>query len=144
MRSSSWACSEPPLIYGDGIITPAISVLSALEGVNVATEVLEPYVMPAAVAILLCLFAVQGRGTARIGKVFGPLMLLWFGVIAALGIAGIVHHPQVLAALDPRHAIAFLVHNGWAASPFSAAFFWRSPGARRSTPIWGISAEIRS
>jgi KUP system potassium uptake protein len=101
------------LIYGDGIITPAISVLSALEGVNVATAALEPYVTPVAVAILLCLFAVQGRGTARIGKVFGPLMLLWFGVIAALGIAGIVHHPQVLAALDPRHAIAFLVHNGW-------------------------------
>ena len=101
------------LIYGDGIITPAISVLSALEGVNVATDELEPYVTPVAVAILFCLFAVQGRGTARIGKVFGPLMLLWFGVIAALGIAGILHHPQVLAALDPRHAIAFLVHNGW-------------------------------
>ena len=101
------------LIYGDGIITPAISVLSALEGVNVATDALEPYVTPVAVAILLCLFAVQGRGTARIGKVFGPLMLLWFGVIAVLGTAGIVHHPQVLAAVDPRHAIAFLVHNGW-------------------------------
>ena len=102
------------LIYGDGIITPAISVLSALEGVNVATDALEPYVTPMAVAILLCLFGVQGRGTARIGKVFGPLMLLWFGVIAVLGIAGIVHHPQVLAAADPRNAIAFLVHNGWA------------------------------
>ena len=101
------------LIYGDGIITPAISVLSALEGVNLATDALEPYVTPVAVAILLCLFAVQGRGTARIGKVFGPLMLLWFGVIAVLGIAGIVHHPQVLAAVDPRHAIAFLMHNGW-------------------------------
>src|SRR6202011_3631457 len=63
------------LIYGDGIITPAISVLSALEGVNVATDALEPYVTPMAVAILLCLFGVQGRGTARIGKVFGPLLL---------------------------------------------------------------------
>ena len=101
------------LIYGDGIITPAISVLSALEGVNVATDALEPYVTPMAVAILLCLFGVQGRGTARIGKVFGPLMLLWFGVIAVLGIAGIVHHPAVLAAVDPRHAVAFLMHNGW-------------------------------
>jgi KUP system potassium uptake protein len=101
------------LIYGDGIITPAISVLSALEGVNVATEVLEPYVMPAAVAILLCLFAVQGRGTARIGKVFGPLMLLWFAVIAVLGVGGILRHPRVLAAVDPRHAIAFLVQDGW-------------------------------
>ena len=101
------------LIYGDGIITPAISVLSALEGVNVATEVLEPYVMPMAVAILLCLFAVQGRGTARIGKVFGPLMLLWFTVIAVLGVGGILRHPSVLAAVDPRHAIAFLAQGGW-------------------------------
>jgi KUP system potassium uptake protein len=101
------------LIYGDGIITPAISVLSALEGVNVATEVLEPFVMPAAVAVLLCLFAAQRRGTARIGKVFGPLMLLWFCVIAALGIGGILRHPNVLAAVDPRHAIAFLAHGGW-------------------------------
>ena len=101
------------LIYGDGIITPAISVLSAIEGVNVATTVLEPYVMPVAVAILVGLFAVQSRGTARIGKVFGPLMLLWFGVIAALGIGGILRHPQVLAAADPRRAIAFLAHDGW-------------------------------
>jgi KUP system potassium uptake protein len=101
------------LIYGDGIITPAISVLSALEGVNVATDALEPYVMPMAVAILLCLFAVQGRGTARIGKVFGPLMLLWFAVIAVLGIGGILRHPSVLAAVDPRHAIAFLAQDGW-------------------------------
>jgi KUP system potassium uptake protein len=101
------------LIYGDGIITPAISVLSALEGVNVATEVLEPYVMPMAVAILLCLFAVQGRGTARIGTVFGPLMLLWFAVIAVLGVGNILHHPSVLAAVDPRHAITFLAQGGW-------------------------------
>jgi KUP system potassium uptake protein len=101
------------LIYGDGIITPAISVLSALEGANVATEVLEPYVMPMAVAILLCLFAVQGRGTARIGTVFGPLMLLWFVVIAVLGLGGILRHPNVLAAVDPRHAIAFLAQDGW-------------------------------
>src|ERR1700751_4285921 len=100
------------LIYGDGIITPAISVLSALEGANVATEVLEPYVMPMAVAILLCLFAVQGRGTARIGTVFGPLMLLWFTVIAVLGLGGILRHPNVLAAVDPRHAIAVLVQGG--------------------------------
>jgi KUP system potassium uptake protein len=101
------------LIYGDGIITPAISVLSALEGANVATEVLEPYVVPMAVAILLRLFAVQGRGTARIGTVFGPLMLLWFVVIAVLGLGGILRHPNVLAAVDPRHAITFLAQDGW-------------------------------
>ena len=101
------------LIYGDGIITPAISVLSALEGANVATKMLEPYIMPMAVAILLCLFAVQVRGTARIGTVFGPLMLLWFVVIAVLGLGGILRHPNVLAAVDPRHAIAFLAQDGW-------------------------------
>jgi KUP system potassium uptake protein len=111
------------LIYGDGIITPAISVLSALEGVNVATEVLEPYVVPAAVAILLGLFAVQGRGTARIGNVFGPLMLLWFTVIAVLGIGGILRHPSVLAAVDPLHAITFLTQGGWGALPFWGGVF---------------------
>src|SRR5579875_2193612 len=101
------------LIYGDGIITPAISVLSALEGVNAATHALASGVMPAAVVILLCLFAVQSRGTARIGGMFGPVMLLWFGVIAVLGIGGILRHPQVLAAVDPRYAIAFLGQGGW-------------------------------
>jgi KUP system potassium uptake protein len=101
------------LIYGDGIITPAISVLSAIEGVNVATPALQPYVMPIAVAILLCLFAVQGRGTARIAHVFGPVMLCWFIVIAALGIGGILRHPDVLAAVDPRYAVGFLAQGGW-------------------------------
>src|SRR5580700_11413935 len=83
------------LIYGDGIITPAISVLSALEGVNVATDTLKPYVMPLSVVVLVVLFAVQNRGTARIGGVFGPVMLVWFVVIGALGIGGILRHPAV-------------------------------------------------
>jgi KUP system potassium uptake protein len=96
------------LIYGDGIITPAISVLSALEGLNVATDVFKPHVMPMAVVILLALFAVQNRGTARIGRAFGPVMLLWFIVIAALGIAGIARHPGVVAAVNPAYAFAFL------------------------------------
>jgi KUP system potassium uptake protein len=100
------------LIYGDGIITPAISVLSALEGVNVATESLKPFVMPACVAILVLLFATQRFGTAKIGRAFGPVMLLWFLVIAALGLRSIAHHPEVLAALDPRYAARFLLHSG--------------------------------
>ena len=89
------------LIYGDGIITPAISVLSAVEGVNVATDTLKPFVMPMAVAILVGLFAVQRFGTQSIGRAFGPVMLLWFIVIAILGLFAIARHPQVLAALDP-------------------------------------------
>ena len=101
------------LIYGDGIITPAISVLSAIEGVNVASDVLKPYVMPLSVVILLVLFAVQNRGTARIGGVFGPVMLLWFVVIGVLGIFGILRHPAVLAAVDPIYGARFLIDGGW-------------------------------
>jgi KUP system potassium uptake protein len=100
------------LIYGDGVITPAISVLSALEGVNVVTAALKPFVMPMAVGILIAFFAVQQFGTAKIGGAFGPIMLVWFGVIAVLGLIGIVRNPGVLAAVDPRHAIGFLVHSG--------------------------------
>ena len=99
------------LIYGDGVITPAISVLSALEGVNVVTSGLKPYIMPAAVGILIVLFVTQRYGTARIGAAFGPIMLLWFLIIAALGLTGIVAHPNVLAAIDPRHAAGFLAHS---------------------------------
>ncbi len=100
------------LLYGDGAITPAISVLSALEGVNVVTTALKPYVMPAAVAVLLALFAAQALGTARIGSVFGPVMLAWFAAIGVIGLIGVARHPAVLAAIDPRHAIGFLAHHG--------------------------------
>jgi KUP system potassium uptake protein len=81
------------LLYGDGIITPAISVLSALEGLNVATDVFKPHVVSMAVAILFALFVIQRRGTARIAKASGPVMVLWFAVIAALGVAGISRYP---------------------------------------------------
>jgi KUP system potassium uptake protein len=101
------------LIYGDGIITPAISVLSALEGLNVATDIFKPHVVSMAVAILFGLFAVQSRGTAQIAKAFGPVMLLWFAVIAALGVAGISRYPAVIAAVDPRYGIALLTGHGW-------------------------------
>ena len=89
------------LLYGDGIITPAISVLSALEGLNVATDVFKPHVVSMAVAILFALFVIQRRGAARIAKASGPVMLLWFAVIAALGVAGISRYPAVIAAVDP-------------------------------------------
>jgi KUP system potassium uptake protein len=101
------------LIYGDGIITPAISVLSALEGLNVATNLFKPHIVPMAVVILLGLFAVQARGTAQIARISGPVMLLWFIVIAVLGVGGIALHPGVLAAVDPRYATGFLAHSGW-------------------------------
>jgi KUP system potassium uptake protein len=101
------------LIYGDGIITPAISVLSAVEGLNVATGAFKPYTMPIVVGILICLFAIQSRGTGAVGKAFGPVMLLWFATIAVLGIAGIVHHPQVLQAFDPVYGIRLLFTHGF-------------------------------
>jgi KUP system potassium uptake protein len=101
------------LIYGDGAITPAISVLSALEGLDIAAPALQPYVVPAAVAILAVLFAVQPFGTARIGAAFGPVMLLWFVSIAALGLWGIAQDPWVLLALNPLYGFHLLLHNGY-------------------------------
>jgi KUP system potassium uptake protein len=100
------------LIYGDGVITPAISVLSALEGVKVVTDDLTPFVMPMAVCILAVLFLGQRIGTEKIGRAFGPVMLLWFGVIGVLGLIAILRHPAVLAAIDPRYAVRFLWHLG--------------------------------
>ncbi len=100
------------LIYGDGAITPAISVLSALEGLQIATTDVTPYVLPAAVVILIGLFAVQPLGTASIGRVFGPVMALWFIVIGMTGIWGIAQHPGVLVAIDPRYALSALFGGG--------------------------------
>jgi KUP system potassium uptake protein len=100
------------LIYGDGAITPAISVLSALEGLTIATPAVQPYVVPTAVVILLALFAIQSQGTARIGQAFGPVMFVWFIVMAVMGVWGIVQHPAVIVALDPRHGLTYLFSNG--------------------------------
>jgi KUP system potassium uptake protein len=100
------------LIYGDGVITPAISVLSALEGVNVATSALKPYILPIAVVILVTLFAAQRLGTEKIGGAFGPIMLVWFVVIGLLGLGGILRHPGVLAAVNPLYGLSYLIHSG--------------------------------
>jgi KUP system potassium uptake protein len=100
------------LLYGDGMITPAISVLSAVEGLEVATPAFDPYVVPATVVILVLLFAFQRRGTTRVGFVFGPVMVLWFSTLAVLGLRGILLRPAVLSALIPTHAIGFLARNG--------------------------------
>ena len=102
------------LIYGDGAITPAISVLSALEGLEVAAPTLQRYVVPLAVLVLAGLFLLQPQGTARIGRAFGPIMALWFLAMAALGIHGIAQHPAVLAAVNPLHAVSYLATHGHA------------------------------
>jgi KUP system potassium uptake protein len=101
------------LLYGDGVITPAISVLSAVEGLAVGTTRLSPAVVPLTVAILFGLFWVQKRGTARIGRVFGPIMILWFVTLTVLGAVQVAQYPAVLAAIDPAHAVSFFVHHGW-------------------------------
>ncbi len=99
------------MFYGDSLITPAISVLSAVEGLEVATPVFKPYVIPITLCVLVGLFAVQRFGTGLVGKVFGPVMVLWFALLALLGVKQIWLHPEVLAALNPEHALAFLVRH---------------------------------
>ena len=101
------------LLYGDGIITPAITVLGAVEGLKVATPLFDPYVVPVAVAILIGVFAIQRHGTHRVGRLFGPIMVAWFVVIGALGVMWLTRHPVVLTAIDPRHAFSFFRENGW-------------------------------
>jgi KUP system potassium uptake protein len=102
------------LLYGDGVITPAISVLSAVEGVAVAAPALTPLVVPLTVLILAGLFFIQRTGTARVGAVFGPIMLVWFICIGALGVHGILRDPSVLVAVNPLHAFRFFQQNGGA------------------------------
>lgn len=111
------------LLYGDGMITPAISVLSAIEGLKVATPVFDPYVIPITIVILIFLFLFQKRGTAGIGSIFGPVMLLWFSVLALLGIKGIIHHPEVLKAVIPYYAVDFFFRNGVASIAVLGAVF---------------------
>ena len=101
------------LLYGDGMLTPTISVLSAVEGLNVATPVFARYVTPITIGILIALFSIQHRGTGGIGKLFGPVMAGWFVLIGVLGLVEIFRQPGVLAALDPLEAVGFFARNGW-------------------------------
>ena len=101
------------LLYGDGIITPAISVLSAVEGLEVATPAFTKFVVPITIVILVGLFLFQRHGTGRIGSVFGPIMLIWFGTLAIMGISGILRDPSVITAVNPAHAFRFFVRNGF-------------------------------
>jgi len=101
------------LLYGDGAITPAISVLSALEGLKDPLPSFAPYVLPLSVLVLIAVFALQPQGTARIGALFGPIMTIWFISIGLLGLGGIIDHPSVLAALDPRYGLSYLFGHGF-------------------------------
>jgi KUP system potassium uptake protein len=111
------------LLYGDGMITPAITVLGATEGLNVATPLVEPYVVPLTVAILVCVFAIQRHGTHRVGRLFGPVMVVWFVVLTVLGLAWIARQPGVLRAINPSYAVRFFATNGWHGFPVLGAVF---------------------
>ena len=117
------------LFYGDGIITPAISVLSAVEGLNIATPLFEPYVIPISLVLLVGLFAVQRRGTATVGGLFGPVMLVWFIVLALLGIANVLREPRILLALDPLYGFGLLAAEPWKGFVMLGAVFLAVTGA---------------
>src|SRR5919108_6687537 len=102
------------LFYGDAVLTPAISVLSAVEGLEVGTTALKPYVLPVSIGVLIALFLFQRHGTAAVGALFGPVMVLWFLALAAAGVYGIVRHPGILGALNPLHALGFVTQHGFA------------------------------
>ncbi|MGI4799448.1 MAG: KUP/HAK/KT family potassium transporter, partial [Janthinobacterium lividum] len=112
------------LFFGDAMITPAISVLSAVEGLELAVPAVAPYVVPLAAVVLVGLFSIQSRGSGQVGQLFGPVMVAWFAVLALAGLGHVVTRPAVLLALDPRYALAYLGHaDGWVAfSVLGSAF----------------------
>jgi KUP system potassium uptake protein len=117
------------LLYGDGAITPAISVLSALEGLKIPMPKIAPYIVPLSALVLVGLFALQPQGSGRIGKLFGPIMAVWFVTIGALGLVGILQHPGVLAAVDPRFGFAYLFGHGFTGFLVLGAVFLCATGA---------------
>src|SRR5580692_3307572 len=147
------------LFYGDAVITPALSVLSAIEGIKLVTSAFDAYVVPLTVVILVVLFAVQSRGTARVAAFFGPVMVVWFAIIAIAAIPQIMRHPEVLFALNPHHAVSFMLHHGVIGFVTLGAVFlavtgaelygagrpgdWRSQGGRESVlpDVSGLGAD---
>lgn len=117
------------LFYGDSVITPAISVLSAIEGLEVATPAFTPYVIPITIVVLAGLYGFQYKGTAGIGKCFGPVVLLWFATLAVMGVINIAPHPAILGALNPLYALRFLIDSGWLGFVSLGAVFLAFTGA---------------
>ena len=117
------------LLYGDGAITPAISVLSALEGLKLPVPAVTPYILPLAVLVLLALFILQHKGTAVIGGLFGPVMVVWFLTIGVLGAIGVLAHPQILLAIDPRYGLHYLATHGFTGFTVLGAVFLSATGA---------------
>lgn len=117
------------LLYGDGMITPAISVLSAMEGLKVTTSTFEPYIIPLTIVTLIGLFAAQSHGTGKVGAIFGPVMVVWFVVLAVLGVRGILFNPEVLLSFNPLYGLRFLASIGWEGFVILGAVFLAVTGA---------------
>ena len=117
------------LLYGDGMITPAISVLSAMEGINIATPAFQHFVIPLTILTLIGLFAAQSRGTGQVGAVFGPVMVVWFAALGVLGVGGIMKTPEVLGSLNPLLGVQFLINSGWTGFVVLGAVFLAVTGA---------------
>jgi KUP system potassium uptake protein len=132
------------MFIGDSMITPAISVLSAVEGLKLATPAFDKFVVPLTIAILLGLFLVQRRGTAGVASFFGPVMVIWFIAIALAGLLHISDDPGVLLAINPYYGVAFLASHGTIGLATLGLFFSSSPGERLCMPISGTSAASRS
>jgi len=130
------------LLYGDGMLTPAISVLSAVEGLEIATPFFNPYVVPITIIVLISLFLFQRRGTAEVGAVFGPVILLWFSTLAVLGFLKIIQHPAVLAALNPVYAYRFFILNGFHGYLVLGAVFLCATGGEALYADLGHFGEI--
>jgi KUP system potassium uptake protein len=131
------------LFYGDAVLTPAISVLSAVEGLEVATQAFKPYVVPIAVGVLLALFTFQSRGTAVVGRLFGPITMLWFLSIGAAGLYGIARAPSILHALNPYYALHFLTSHGAASFVVLGSVVLAVTGAEALYADMGTSARAR-
>jgi KUP system potassium uptake protein len=121
--------SGAALFYGDAVLTPAISVLSAVEGLEIGTPAFAPYVVPIAVAVLLALFVVQRKGTGAVGLLFGPVCLAWFATLGIAGAWNVVQSPSILAAIDPRHALHFVTAHGGASFVVLASVLLAVTGA---------------
>jgi len=132
------------LFYGDSVITPAISVLSAVEGLQIVAPGLKSYVLPISVAVLIGLFAVQRFGTGVVGKMFGPVIALWFAVLTYTGVVEILREPVILTALNPFKGLEFLRAQAGTCSWPSVRSCWRSQARRHCMPTWGTSGKGRS
>ncbi len=133
------------LFYGDSMITPAVTVLSAVEGLTTVQQGFAPFVIPAALVILVGLFAIQSRGTARVGAMFGPVMLVYFGVLAVLGLVHIMDQPSVvLAMINPANAVGFFITEPMRAFLAMGSVVLALTGAEALTPTWVTSDAARS